>query len=69
MADLRLRSSGEARPTLAELDEVCLLADRLEARADGLPPWERLLARDLRMASAELKALRVALLLLSFTKP
>jgi hypothetical protein len=51
-----------------QLDEVVLLADRLDARTEDVPPEGHLLARDLQMASAELRALRMVVLVLIATK-
>ena len=48
----------------SKLDEVLLLADRLDARVEALPPHEHLLARDLQTASAGLRALRMVVMLL-----
>jgi hypothetical protein len=62
-----LRLVSTADPALAgnvELDEVLLLADRLERRADENAALQQLLAQELRMASVELKALRMMVLLL-----
>jgi hypothetical protein len=72
MSSLHLPTTNTDRTGSAQasqLDEVLLLADRLDARAEALPPYEHLLARDLQTASTGLRALRMLVLLLIATKP
>jgi hypothetical protein len=62
VAHLRLGSRDDTGISQLHLDEVLLLADRFDAWGDVLPPFESLVA-------AELRELRLALYLLSLAKP